>query len=120
MNNKEKLLAKIEKDMHEIESEIKAMTPMQVFDNSYKFACMQEFYGALDFACDFEIDETDEICIDNVEKLINYKGNILKYLVDDGYFNFRHPERFNLFAGYNEALEIVQIVINECMGEEND
>lgn len=120
MTNKQKLLEKIDHDMHEIEQECEKMTPIDVLNNAYKYACINEFYGALGFACDYEIDETDEICIDNVDKLIDYNGNVLKFLVEDGYFNFRHPERFNLFAGYNEALEIVQIVINECMGEQND
>lgn len=118
MNNKEKLLAKIERDCKELEDEAKNQTPLDVFNNSYQNACRLEFYGALDFACDYEIDETDEICLNNVEKLINFKGNILKYLTDC-YFNFRHPEYYNLFSGYNEALEIIQTIIDECMGEEN-
>ena len=122
MTNNQKLLERIEKDMHDLEEQVKTMTPLDVFNNSYKFACEQEIYGAIDFACDDTYTGNEDYAegFENMERLIDYKGNLLAYLTDE-YTNFRHPEYYNIFGGYEDTLNIIQIIIDECMGEyDND
>ena len=108
---KEKLLRRIEKDIKEIEKEYCAKAPIEIFNCSYRIACMQEFESVLTWVCEEDID------LDGIEKLLNWKKNIFAVL-GDYYINFSHPEDYNFFYSYDDTLSIIEIII-EKYEEEN-
>ena len=107
---KEKLLRRIEKDMKEIEKEYCAKAPIEIFNHSYKIACMQEFESVLTWVCEEDID------LDGIEKLLNWKENIFIALYNN-FMTFTHPEYYNFFYSYDDALSIIEIIIEENKGE---
>lgn len=118
--NNEKLLKKITNDMEDIMKEYQSKEFIDTFNDAYKIATYETFEDAIEFACDEEnFDENEnKDAFDHIDRLINYKGNLIKYLTEK-WWGFRHPERFDFWYDYNGTIEIIQIIIDECMGEEN-
>ena len=107
----EQLKEKVEKDYQEIVEQLSNLDAKTLINLSYAIAVRQNFY---DFIINY-INDSQEYCEDIdfsdecMNKIINYKGNIIVFFYDS-FMNFNHPERVDFWYG----TDMVQI-IEDCV-----
>lgn len=106
MTKNKQLLKRVEKDMQEIENEYCAKTPLEIFNNAYGIATFCEFADAICFACE---DDDEYTYFDNIDKLINCNGNLIKKL-SDIWREFPHPEHYSFFSSYDAVFDIINVI----------
>lgn len=103
----ERLIARTEHDMQEVENKILEQDKEQIIGNSFTTAIKQEIYNYLVWASE-ELTEEELQDKGIFEKLLNYCDSNIIEAITDTYFKIRHPERFNIFYNYDDVLTIIE------------
>ena len=115
MLNKEKmfeLLDKVSNDCDYLENtHWLEMTKKQLIDDAQEIYHAQNFYWNIEYIVENYDDEDDATWLteETIDKIINFKGNIVEYWVNHRY-DYRHSERYNL-EGMEDFTNAVEIVI---------
>lgn len=106
----EKLYNKVQKDLENYELSFRYSEPQTIIDNACEIYHGQNFFYMIEeFVQNYEEDDDYySISKDTINKIINFKDNIVKFWVNHRY-DIRHSERYNLeyFDDFVSVLECI-------------
>lgn len=114
----DKLYNKVQKDLEEYEQSFYQNTPKEIINNAYNIYHAQNFFYMIEeFVENFEPeDDYYAISQETINKIINFKENIVSYWVNHRY-DIRHSERYNL-ENFDDFVSVLDCIMDNIDLEE--